>query len=71
MDSYRHVIQSEKTPDLVEMTVLASVLHSFYNGIEAIFQLVSKEFGEDIETATHWHKELLSTMAQPAMNRGQ
>jgi hypothetical protein len=26
-----------RTPDLVEMTAMASVLHSFYNGVENIF----------------------------------
>ncbi len=26
-----------RTPDLVEMTAIASVLHSFYNGVESIF----------------------------------
>ena len=37
-----------RTPDLVEVTAVASVLHSFYNGLENIFLSIAK--GIDSET---------------------
>ena len=69
LDSYQDVIRWERTPDLKEMTILASVMHSFYNGVEAVFQMIAKNFGEHVESATHWHKGLLSNMAQPGTDR--
>ncbi len=32
----------KRTPDLVEVTAVASVLHSFYNGLENIFLSIAK-----------------------------
>ena len=35
----------QRPPDLVEMTAMASVLHSFYNGLENIFLSISYPHG--------------------------
>ncbi len=51
-----------KTPDLVEMTALASVLHSFYNGVESIFLLIAKKVDKKIPEGQKWHNELLNQM---------
>jgi hypothetical protein len=34
--------RNKKKPDLVEITALASILHSFYNGLENIFLSIPK-----------------------------
>lgn len=34
---------SRSEPDLIELTALASVLYSFYNGIENIFLTIAKK----------------------------
>ena len=38
------------SPDLVEITALASVLHSFYNGLENVFLSISKAVDADVPT---------------------
>ena len=38
----------ENKPDLVEITALASVLHSFYNGLENIFLSIAKGIDMDV-----------------------
>jgi len=44
-ESYTELLSRVQTrpPDLVEMTAVASVLHSFYNGLENIFMSVAPE----------------------------
>ncbi|HPS87708.1 MAG TPA: hypothetical protein PLY36_13235 [Spirochaetota bacterium] len=51
-----------RTPDLVEMTAMASVLHSFYNGVENIFLLIAKKVDKKIPSGMKWHNELLKQM---------
>lgn len=51
-----------RIPDLVEMTALASVLHSFYNGVENIFLLIAKKIDKNIPAGDKWHNELLRQM---------
>lgn len=51
-----------RTPDLVEMTAIASVLHSFYNGVESIFLLIAKKVDKDIPSGQKWHNDLLKQM---------
>jgi len=58
-----------RTPDLVEMTALASVLHSFYNGVENIFILISKKVDKNIPSGLKWHNELLKQMTVKTENR--
>jgi hypothetical protein len=58
------------TPDLVEVTALASVLHSFYNGLENIFLSVAKGIDQEVPTGAQWHRDLLNQMAQATSHRG-
>ena len=51
-----------RIPDLVEMTALASVLHSFYNGVENVFILIAKKIDKNIPAGDKWHNELLRQM---------
>ncbi len=58
-----------KKPDLIEMTAIASVLHSFYNGIEGVFLLISKNMDKYIPQSNNSHSELLKRMQQKINNR--
>jgi hypothetical protein len=48
-----------KTPDFIEMSAAAMLLHSFYNGIENILILIFKYYNEELPNGTKWHIELL------------
>jgi hypothetical protein len=47
-----------KEPDFVEITAVAQILHSFYNGIESVIMLVFKSINEKLPNDIHWHKTL-------------
>jgi len=49
-------------PNLVEITALASVLHSFYNGLENIFLTIAKRIDSQIPDTDQWHRNLLTNM---------
>ena len=51
-----------KTPDFIEIMAAATVLHSFYNGIENIFVVIAKEVDKKIPDGQKWHKVLLEQM---------
>jgi len=48
-----------KTPDFIEMSAAAMVLHSFYNGIENIIIMIFKNNNEKLPNSNKWHTELL------------
>lgn len=52
-----------ETPDLFDMTILGSVLHSFYNGLENIFEIIAKNIDNSVPTGNKSHQELLHQMA--------
>lgn len=58
-----------KTPDLVKTTALASVLHSFYNGIENIFLAVAKNIDRKVPKTAQWHRDLLTLMTKGTTRR--
>ena len=51
-------------PDLFDMTILGSVLHSFYNGWENIFEIIAKNIDGNVPTGNKSHQELLHQMAR-------
>ena len=53
-------------PDVFEVVALGSMLHSFYTGVENVFNRVRKEFLGDVQKSDRWHKDLLDYMAQPS-----
>lgn len=57
------------TSDLVEMTAMASVLHSFYNGLENIFLSIAKGLDQGVPVGAQWHRDLLVQMIQETANR--
>lgn len=54
---------NQETPDLFDMTILGSILHSFYNGLENIFEIIAKNIDKEIPSGTKSHQELLHQMA--------
>ena len=60
----------ESPPDLVEITAVASVLHSFYNGIENIFLSIAKEIDRNVPATAQWHRDLLTQMTEARSTRG-
>ena len=51
------------------MTILGSVLHSFYNGIENIFDIIAKNIDKNVPTGNKSHQELLHQMASENSKR--
>lgn len=56
-------------PGLVEVTALASILHSFYNGLENLFLSIAKGIDKDVPAGSQWHRDLLSRMMESTANR--
>jgi hypothetical protein len=48
-----------KEPDYIEVTAMAQILHSFYNGIESIIIFILKNINEKLPNDYKWHKTLL------------
>ncbi|MBQ7159671.1 MAG: hypothetical protein IJS09_09665 [Treponema sp.] len=56
-------------PDFIELSAVGSTLHSFYNGLENIFQLIRKEIDKTNDTSGRWHADLLDSMFKETENR--
>ena len=54
----------KNSPDVVEITAIASVLHSFYGGLENIFLIIAKEIDKDVPSGSQWHRDLLEQMTK-------
>lgn len=49
-------------PDILQVTVMSSILHSFYNGIEKIFEMISKDIDNFVAIGNKSHQELLDNV---------
>jgi hypothetical protein len=58
-----------ETPNLVEVTALASILHSFYHGLKSIFLFVAKGLDRHIPTGLQSHRDLLTQISSPSSLR--
>lgn len=56
-------------PDFIELNAVASVLHSYYNGLENIFLMIGKNIDNATFSSQRWHKELLDSMFASNENR--
>jgi hypothetical protein len=64
-DLYRkELFELKGEPNLVELTAFASVLHSFYTGIEKIFSIIAKKVDKNMPYDINWHKTLLFQIAK-------
>ncbi len=71
LDLYESLLNQSKNgePDLVEITALASVLHSFYNGIENTFLTIAKRIDKVVPEGKQWHRDILIQMAKKTEKR--
>jgi len=51
------------------MTATASVLHSFYNGIENLFLSIARRIDKIVPSDSHWHRDLLIQMTTDSDTR--
>lgn len=58
-------------PNMIEVTACASVLHSFYNGLENIFLSIVKRIDRNVSTGDRWHRDLLYQMGKETPERKQ
>jgi hypothetical protein len=52
---------SQEPPDMI-VVGLAGYIHSFYNGLEKIFDLIAEYVDNFVPPDKAWHKELLKQM---------
>jgi hypothetical protein len=71
LESYRPLLEkcAASPPNDVELSALAAVLHSFYNGIENIFKRIAEELDGQSRRGEFCHRELLDSMSQPGTGR--
>ncbi len=72
LHDYGNLLESARrhAPELVERTALASVLHSFYTGVEAILTSIAKDLDGGAPSGQHSHRRLLDQMSTPSSTRG-
>ena len=58
------------SPNDIELSALAALLHSFYTGVENIFKRVAVELDGETPRGEAWHRQLLDAMASPTTIRG-
>jgi hypothetical protein len=71
LDAYSELLglADSDDPDLITITAMASVLHSFYTGVENIFGIVAKQIDMNVPQGARFHSELLAIMAQQTPQR--
>jgi hypothetical protein len=62
MKSYPELLAIEDEPDNVEIIALASIIHSFYNGLEKILISILTIKGKDIPRGDNWHKQVIEEL---------
>jgi hypothetical protein len=71
LETYRTLLEkcAASPPSDTELTALAAMLHSFYNGIENIFKRVAEELDGQLLPSEFWHRQLLDSMNRPGKVR--
>ncbi len=49
-------------PDFVELNAIGSILHSYYGGIESVFNLIYKSIYNKTLSGNMWHSDLFTDM---------
>ena len=52
----------DEEPGLIPRTALGTVLQSFYQGVEGVFQTVAKRVDQGMPSGPDWHRTLLEQM---------
>jgi hypothetical protein len=71
LEMYRPLVErcANDAPNDIELSALAAMLHSFYNGIENIFKRVAEELDGGSPSGEFWHRKLLDSMKTPRTSR--
>lgn len=71
LETYRPILKkcATRPPSDIELSGLAALLHSFYNGIENVFKRIAEEIDGQLPGGEAWHRELLDAMGQPGRAR--
>ena len=70
LTDYHDLLQAEsEEPGLIDRTALSSVVQSFYQGVESVFQLIAKRVDENMPGSADWHRQLLRQMATSTQTR--
>jgi len=59
----------QRASDPVELAAGASVLHSFYNGLENIFLVIAQRLDQQVPDGLQWHRDLLVQMTRETATR--
>ena len=64
LTSYESLLETVKlrSPNNIELAAMGTILHSFYNGVEGVFLLVSKQIDKTTPDNSSWHQSLLNQM---------
>jgi hypothetical protein len=71
LETHRPVLEkcAVSPPSEIELSGLAALLGSFYNGVENILKRTAAELGDPLPSGEAWHKELLDEMAEATAHR--
>ncbi|MCX7014305.1 MAG: hypothetical protein NTW86_17430 [Candidatus Sumerlaeota bacterium] len=71
LSTYRGLLErcQASEPDQEQLPAFASIVHSFYSGIENIFKRVATELDGQAPRGEAWHSDLLSRMTRPSPKR--
>lgn len=59
----------QRNPDTVEIAAVATVLHSFYKGVENIFSSVAKGIDASVPSGAQSHRDLLLQVSRETKQR--
>ncbi|HEU4712870.1 MAG TPA: hypothetical protein VFS76_14950 [Pyrinomonadaceae bacterium] len=64
IDEHRPLLESSASnqPSTIELSALATFLHSFYSGLENSLKRIAVEIDGGLPSGDAWHQQLLSTM---------
>lgn len=71
IDEHRPLLDScaSNEPTPIELSALATFLHSFYSGIENSLKRIAVEIDGGLPSGDAWHRQLLTSMANPTDGR--
>ena len=55
---------SRREPNQIEIRAIAATMHTFYNGIERVLELIARTVDESVPEGPSWHRDLLMQMAE-------
>ena len=56
-------------PELIELSALSAMLHTFYTGIENLFKRVAVQIDGGLSGSDQWHSRLLESMTETTAHR--